>query len=69
MNSTYIEYPALVYKSRKNHTFIANCIMKKLVGYGKSESEAIRNLETVLNRLNNEYYVRVKPVNSFLVQN
>ena len=56
MNSTYIEYPALIYKSRKNHVFVANCIMKKLVGYGKK----------ILNKNIQEYFVRIKPVYNFI---
>ncbi len=66
MNSTYIEYPALIYKSRKNHVFVANCIMKKLVGYGKTESEAVTNLEKILNKNIQEYFVRIKPVYNFI---
>lgn len=63
---TEIQYPALIYKSKGNKVFVANCIIKKLVGYGCSEKEAISNLETVLNRNSNEYPVTVKPVYTFL---
>ncbi len=69
MDSAYIEYPALIYKSRNNHVFIANCIMKKLIGYGKTESEAVKNLERVLNSGIQEYFVRIKPVHNFLALN
>ena len=65
-NSTYIEYPALIYKSRNNHVFVANCIMKKLVGYGKTEAEAVNNLENVLNKNIQDYFVRIKPVYNYI---
>lgn len=63
---TEIQYPALIYKSKGNKVFVANCIIKKLVGYGNSEKAAISNLEAVLNRHNNEYPITVKPVYTFL---
>ncbi len=66
MLMTNIQYPALIYKSKKNNVFVANCIIKKLVGYGRTEQDAITNLEEVLNRSNSEYLIRVKPVYQFL---
>ena len=66
VNMTEIQYPALIYKIKSNKIFVANCIIKKLVGYGKTEKAAILNLESVLNSLNNEYPVTVKPVYKFL---
>lgn len=61
-----IQYPALIYKSRKNNIFIANCIIKNLIGYGHSEEDAIANLEMVLNKNSTDYPVTVKPVYKFL---
>lgn len=61
-----IQYPALIYKSPKSNIFIANCIMKNLIGYGHSEQDAIINLEAVLNKNYTEYPVKVRPVYSFL---
>ena len=61
-----IQYPALIYKSRNNNVFIANCIIKNLIGYGQSENDAIMNLEKVLNQNSSEYPVKVKPVYKFL---
>lgn len=63
---TEIQYPALIYRSKNNKIFVANCIIKNLVGYGKTEKAAISNLESVLNRLNKEYPITVKPVYKFL---
>ena len=69
MNPTYIEYPALIYRSRKNRIFVANCIIKKLIGYGKTEAEAVNNLENILNKRIKDYFIRIKPVYSFINMN
>jgi len=61
-----IQYPALIYKSKNNNVFIANCIIKNLIGYGKTEKDAVCNLEKILNNLNKEYPVKIKPVYQFL---
>lgn len=63
-----IQYPALIYKSKKNNNFIANCIIKNLIGYGRTEEDAIANLEMVLNKNSKEYPVKVKPVYQFLTE-
>lgn len=60
------EYPALIYKSSRSDVFIANCIIKNLVGYGHTEKDAILNLESVLGKSNSDYEVKVKPVYQFL---
>lgn len=62
MNCATIEYPALIYKNGKNNVFVANCIIKKLIGFGKTEQDAIENLESVLNTTNDEYFIKVKPM-------
>ncbi len=61
MTYTILEYPALIYKNKSN-TYVANCITKKLVGYGKSEKIAVKNLENILNSRKTDYPIRVKPV-------
>lgn len=61
-----IQYPALIYKNKNNNIFIANCIIKNLIGYGRNEEDAILNLEKVLNKNSKEYPVKVKPVYKFL---
>ena len=63
MESTYICYPALVYKNKNKNVFVANCIIKKLVGFGQTEYDAVLNLENILNNTNPEFPVKVKPVN------
>lgn len=42
------EYPAMIYKSNRNKVYVANCIVKNIVGFGKSEDEAITNLKESL---------------------
>lgn len=66
MELSVIEYPALVYQGNRNNVFIANCIMKNLVGYGHSATEALHNLESALNEINAEYIVKVKPMSNLL---
>ena len=61
-----VEYPALIYKSTKNNGFVANCIIKRLIGFGRTEKDAIANLEAVLNSMNSEYFIKVKPVYNLL---
>ena len=68
MQTISIQYPALIYKNPHNNVFVANCIIKNLIGYGHSEEAAISNLEEVLNRLHNDYPVRIKPVYKFLTE-
>lgn len=46
--------------------FVANCIVKKLIGFGHSEQDAILNLEKILERENTDFPVKVKPVYKFL---
>ena len=69
MLHTCIQYPALVYKNNTSNVFVANCIIKKLVGFGTSEEAAVLNLEKILNKQNTEYPVKVKPVYRYLSDN
>lgn len=48
-----IEYPAMIYKTNRNRTFIANCIVKNLVGFGKTEEDAINNLKESIKKVKN----------------
>lgn len=68
MDYTSIQYPALIYKNHNSNVFVANCIMKKLVGFGHSEQDAISNLEKILNKGNADFPVTVKPVYQFLTK-
>jgi len=57
-----VEYPALVYKNRKNNAYIANCIMYNLIGFGKTEIEAVANLEKSMNDVLDKYNIIIKPM-------
>lgn len=41
-----IEYPAMIYKNDRTKTFVANCMMKNLFGFGKTEQDALENLKS-----------------------
>lgn len=43
-----IEYPAMIYKSNRNNVYVANCIAKNLIGFGKTEEDALNNLKESL---------------------
>ncbi|MDD3150736.1 MAG: hypothetical protein PHV68_07860 [Candidatus Gastranaerophilales bacterium] len=58
----HIEYPALIYKSRRNNNFIANCIMYNLIGFGKTEKDAIENLEKSMTQTLDKYEISIKPM-------
>lgn len=62
MTCLCVEYPALIYKNNKNNLFVANCFIKNIVGMGRTEIEAIRNLENSLSISNEEYLVKIKPM-------
>jgi predicted RNase H-like HicB family nuclease len=53
------EYPAMIYKTNRNKTYIANCFIKNIVGFGKTEEEALRNLRESLS-IHGDIYI--KPV-------
>jgi len=59
---TIIEYPAMVYKNRRNNAYIANCIMFNLIGMGKTEADAIANLEKSMKDVLKEYEIIIKPM-------
>lgn len=60
-----IECPAMIYKSSKNNNYIANCIIYNLAGYGKTENEAISNLENTISKTVRNYTAKIKPVYGF----
>ncbi len=62
MEISIIEYPATVYQGNRNKVYIASCIMKNLVGYGRSAEDALNNLENALAEISKDYIVKVKPV-------
>lgn len=57
-----IEYPAMIYKNNRNGTFVANCLTKNLIGFGKTEEAAIVNLKDTLQNISKECEVIVKPM-------
>ena len=62
MTCLCVEYPALIYKNNRNNLFVANCFIKNLVGMGKTELEAIQNLEKSLTTIQSDYMVKIKPM-------
>ncbi len=62
--SKTIEYPALVYKARNTNTFIANCIIFNLIGFGKTETEAISKLYDSICEIKKGYSITIKPMYS-----
>jgi len=59
---TLIEYPAMVYKNNRNNVFVANCIVKNLIGFGKTEEDALVNLRESLQSMTKAHEVIVKPM-------
>ncbi|MDD3013680.1 MAG: hypothetical protein PHC34_08270 [Candidatus Gastranaerophilales bacterium] len=59
-NKLNIEYPAFIYK--KNRVFIANCVLYNLTAFGKSETEAVENLQKSLQASLNEFVITIKPI-------
>lgn len=62
-----IEYPAMIYKTNRNRVFVANCIIKNLLGFGKTEEDALNNLKDSLQNQNKECEVIVKPMYGFSI--
>jgi|GEM_PF-2130052 len=59
-NKLNIEYPAFIYK--KSNVFIANCVLFNLTALGKSEDEAIENLQKSLQASLSEFVISIKPI-------
>ena len=58
----FIEYPVLIYRDNRGCGFLANCIIKNIIAFCKTELQAIKNIEEILKELTKDYYVRVKPI-------
>lgn len=57
----------MIYKSNRSNTFIANCIMKNLMGFGKTEADALKNLEaSIINSCPTNENIVVKPMYKLL---
>lgn len=64
MVSKKLEYPAMVYKNERTNVFVANCIMKNLMGFGKSEKAALKNLMETFSDTEKEN-ISLKPIHTF----
>lgn len=62
-----IEYPAMIYKTNRNRTYVANCIIKNLIGFGKTEEAAINNLKESLKTINKVSEITVKPIHGISI--
>lgn len=62
-----IEYPAMIYKTNRNRTYIANCVVKNLIGFGKTEEDALNNLKESLQNLNSSDEISIKPIHGFSI--
>lgn len=62
-----INYPAMVYKNNRNNVYVANCIVKNLIGFGKTEEAALVNLRDSLQNLNKDCEVFVTPMYGFSI--
>lgn len=61
------EYPAMIYKSHRNNVFVANCIIKNLIGFGKTEEDALENLKDSLQSMTKSEVV-VTPMYGLIAQ-
>jgi predicted RNase H-like HicB family nuclease len=59
------EYPAMIYRKQRNNVFVANCIMKNSVGFGKTEEDALESLKKVLKKAHQEEII-LTPVYGFM---
>lgn len=62
-----LEFPAMIYKNNRNKTYMANCITKNMVGFGKTEEDALFNLKTSLQDLTQNEEVSLKPMYGFSI--
>lgn len=61
-----IEYPAMIYKSNRNRVYVANCVEKHIVGFGKTEEDALNNLKESLQNMVRGDEISLKPFYGFL---
>lgn len=62
-----IEYPAMIYRNNRTKNFVANCIVKNLIGFGKTEEDALNNLKESIQGETKDCEITVKPVYGFLM--
>lgn len=56
------EFPAMVYKNNRSKTFVANCIVKNIIGFGKTEEDALNNLKDSIQNALHTCDVTIKPM-------
>ncbi len=56
-----IEYPAMIYKHSRNRGYIANCLIKNLIGFGKTEEDALNNLKECFKDVDSKSEITIKP--------
>lgn len=61
------EYAALIYKTNRNKSYIASCMFKNIVGFGKTEEDAINNLKESLKSFGEKVEISIKPIYGFLM--
>ncbi len=57
-----VEYHALIYKNQRSNTYMANCIVKNLFGFGKTEAEALSNLKDAIKVNQGANEISLKPM-------
>ncbi|MFH0702852.1 MAG: hypothetical protein V2B14_04860 [bacterium] len=60
LNKRTIEYPAFIYQ--KKGVFMADCTLFNLAALGKTEIEAVENLQRSMNHVLHEYDILIKPI-------
>lgn len=62
-----IEYPAMIYKNSRSKVYVANCIVKNLFGFGKTEEDALNNLKESLQIFDSKNEISLKPMHGFSI--
>ena len=57
-----VEYPALIYRKNRQKGYVANCFIENVLGFGKTEEEAINNLEKILQKWTKKINIKVRPI-------
>lgn len=61
------EYPAMIYRSNRNNVYIANCLAKNLVGFGKTEEDALNNLKSSIQNVCDICDISVTPIHGISI--
>lgn len=61
------EYPAMIYRVNRNRSYIANCTINNIVGFGKTEADAINNLKESLKSFDKQSEICITPIYNFLI--